>query len=82
MTDDATLAGDQTRVNEQSPTSYREMVLTSLHGRSSNWCRGPTRYRVVVLTSWDRSKCVGIETRPTRYRVLVLTSSDRYTSDC
>jgi len=42
---------------------------------------GPTRYPVVVLTSWDRywSDC---ELRPTRYRAVVLTSWDRDKGGC
>ena len=35
----------------------------------------PTRYREVVLTSWDRGTCVP---RPNRYARLVLTSSIGY----
>ena len=37
----------------------------------------PTCYRMVVLTSWDRSTSVGAETGSTRYRLVVLTSWDR-----
>jgi len=36
------------------------------------WSVEPTRYREVVLTSWDRGMCVP---RPTRYREVVLTCS-------
>jgi hypothetical protein len=41
----------------------------------------PTRYRKLVLTSWDRDSS-GYAARPTRYHMVVLTSWNRRMSDC
>src|SRR6267142_6204451 len=62
--------------------------MRSVPPRGSGWVRTsrtvhrlPTRYRDVVLTSWDRgmNDC---ESDPSVYSVVVLTSWDRVSSQC
>src|ERR1700738_3001235 len=60
--------------------------MRSVPHRGSGWVRTsraahrlPTRYRDVVLTSWDRGMNDG-ESEPSAYRVVVVTSWDRGSS--